>query len=175
MKKKNWFVWAIVWLMIVLSAGCQSREPSAGVDNSSLSLSQADGSSAAEAGQKTISTAQPATDVDVDLTVLSSTMVYSEVYNMVSRPENYLGKTVKMKGAFSVYHEETTGNNFFACLIADATACCSQGIEFTLGKDYVYPNDYPQEGDLITVQGVFDTYEEEGQQYCTLREAVLCG
>lgn len=30
--------------------------------------------------------------VDVDLTVLSSTMVYAEVYDMVNTPDNYLGK-----------------------------------------------------------------------------------
>ena len=38
---------------------------------------------------------QDGTDgVDVDLTVLSSTMVYSEAYNMMYYPENYIGKTV---------------------------------------------------------------------------------
>ena len=37
--------------------------------------------------------------VDVDLTVLSSTMVYSEVYNMLyNDPAHYLGKTVKARG-----------------------------------------------------------------------------
>ena len=35
-----------------------------------------------------------ADNFDVDLTNLSSTMVYSEVYNMMSTPENYIGKTV---------------------------------------------------------------------------------
>ncbi len=39
--------------------------------------------------------------VDVDLTVLSSTMVYSEVYNMLyNDPAHYLGKTVKARGIF---------------------------------------------------------------------------
>ena len=35
--------------------------------------------------------------IDVDLTQLSSTMVYSEVYAMVYEPDQYLGKTVKMR------------------------------------------------------------------------------
>ena len=39
--------------------------------------------------------------VDVDLTKLSSTMVYSEVYNMMSSPESYMGKRVRMKGSFA--------------------------------------------------------------------------
>ncbi|MBE5830592.1 MAG: hypothetical protein E7306_02495 [Butyrivibrio sp.] len=111
--------------------------------------------------------------VDVDLTVLSSTMVYSEVYNMMVSPDNYKGKTVKMKGQFVPYYDEATGKYYFACFISDATACCSQGIEFILSDDYTYPADYPQEGDTICVIGTFDTYMEGESMYCTLRNAVL--
>ena len=42
--------------------------------------------------------------VDVDLTRLSSTMVYSEVHNIVYTPGDYIGKTIKMMGQF-VYYE----------------------------------------------------------------------
>lgn len=59
--------------------------------------------------------------IDVDLTALSSTMVYSEVYNMMTSPEDYIGKTVKMKGMYSVYHDESTDKYYFACIIKDAT------------------------------------------------------
>ena len=111
--------------------------------------------------------------MDVDLTVLSSTMVYSEVYNMMVSPDNYKGKTVKMKGQFVPYYDEATGKYYFACFISDATACCSQGIEFILTDDYTYPADYPQEGDTICVIGTFDTYMEGESMYCTLRNAVL--
>ena len=109
----------------------------------------------------------PADKVDVDLTTLSSTMVYSEVSNMMTVPDDYMGKIVKMNGTFAVYHDETTGKDYFACIIKDATACCSQGLEFTLdGKKY--PDDYPELGSDITVVGKFNTYEESGTQYCTL-------
>ncbi len=109
--------------------------------------------------------------IDVDLTVLSSTMVYSEVYNMLSSPDDYIGKTVKMKGTFTYYHDEAADRYYFACLIADATACCSQGFEFVLAGDAVFPRDYPDVGKTISVVGVFDTYAEGEYRYCTLREA----
>ncbi len=86
--------------------------------------------------------------VDVDLTVLSSTMVYSEVYNMLyNDPAYYLGKTVKAKGTFSLYQLVTDGvlqpdPVAYACIIADATACCAEGMEFVLEGDYTYPDDY---------------------------------
>ena len=111
--------------------------------------------------------------IDVDLTVLSSTMVYSEVYNMMAYPEDYIGKTVKMKGAFAHFHDEAANTDYFACIIQDATACCAQGIEFVLTDEYVYPDDYPALNEEICVAGVFDTYEEGSFTYCTLRNAKL--
>lgn len=102
--------------------------------------------------------------IDVDLTRLSSTMVYSEVSNMCQAPDKYLGKTVKMIGRFAVY----PGNDrdYYACVIADATACCSQGIEFVL-KD----GNYPEADEIITVTGRFETYMEGTNMYIQLADA----
>ena len=111
--------------------------------------------------------------VDIDLTELSSTLVYSEVYNMMSVPEEYIGKTVRMEGDFYTYYAENQNQYYFACIIRDATACCAQGIEFVLAGDYVYPNDYPEEGSFVRVTGVFDTYVDEPYTYCTLRNAIF--
>ena len=126
-------------------------------------------SSAAADWRDGSATAYPA--VDVDLTTMSSTMVYSEVCAMMTEPDRYRGKTVRMKGSFSVF--EDGGNYYFACLIADATACCSQGIEFVTTRERVYPADYPTLGDEITVTGVFGTYEEGEYTYCRLSDAEL--
>ncbi len=132
----------------------QTPEPSPGSDTDPISADSAAG-------------------VDVDLTALSGTMVYSEVYNMMTSPENYIGKTVKMSGLFAYYHDEETGNYYFACIVQDATACCAQGIEFVLADDCVYPDDYPEVDEEICVIGVFDTYQEGSYTYCTLRNAEL--
>lgn len=109
--------------------------------------------------------------IDVDLTQLSSTMVYSEVYNMVFYPENYIGKTVKMSGSYMVFHEEGTDKYYHACIISDATACCAQGIEFELAGEHRYPDDYPELGAPVCVVGVFDIYREGEEKFCTLRDA----
>ena len=115
----------------------------------------------------------PLADVDVDLTTMSSILVYSEVYNMVFYPEKYVGKTVRMKGTNSVYYDEAQGKYYFACFISDATACCSQGIEYQLKEEYAIPDDYPEDGVDVCVEGLFDTYYEGDYLYCTLRDAVL--
>ncbi|MCR5398853.1 MAG: hypothetical protein K6E68_04880 [Lachnospiraceae bacterium] len=112
-------------------------------------------------------------EADVDLTALSSTMIYSEVYNMMVAPNDYIGKTIKMAGMYSQYYDEQNDKYYFACIIKDATACCAQGIEFVLKDEYSFPADYPSDGDYVTVEGVFDTYMEGNDKYCTLRDAIL--
>lgn len=114
----------------------------------------------------------------VDLTALSSTMVYAEVFAMMSSPEDYVGKTVKMRGIFSkgqLYAAGSLndGGTVFACVIQDATACCAQGIPFELAGDHTYPQDYPELGDAITVVGTFEIHQQEGMQFCRLRDAEL--
>ncbi len=115
----------------------------------------------------------PYEEPDVDLTVLSSTMVYAEVLNIVTDPQSYVGKKIKMNGQCAYYLDTESGNEYYSCLIKDATACCSEGIEFVLSSDYKSPDDYPKMGDYITVVGVFDLYQEGEYWYCTLREGRL--
>ncbi len=111
--------------------------------------------------------------IDVDLTVLSPTMVYAQVFDMIYEPELYIGKTVKMQGLYTCTDPELTDVFYCACVVQDATQCCSNGIEFELSDDYAFPQDYPEYGDTITVLGTFDLYEDQGYTYCTLRNSTL--
>jgi hypothetical protein len=110
-------------------------------------------------------------NVEIDITKMNSTMVYSQVYDMLVSPDDYIGKTVKMTGAFTLYEGDT--RNYYACLIQDATACCSQGLEFVLDGDFKYPQDYPAVGSDITVVGVFDSYYEGSNRYVQLIHAKM--
>ncbi len=112
-------------------------------------------------------------NVDVDLTQLSSTMVYSEVYHMMMTPTKYIDKIVKMNGMFVVYTNVEETVFYPAVIVADATACCSQGIEFLLKDEPSYPEGYPELGIDVTVTGVFETYDEDGNTFCRLKNAVL--
>lgn len=114
---------------------------------------------------------QGATPIDVDLTRLNAIMVYSEVNNMMTTPEDYVGKKVRMRGKLAVY--KYPERNYYTCIIADATACCQQGMEFLWAGNHKYPEDYPNEGDEITVTGVFDIYYEGDKKYCQLKDSSL--
>ena len=111
--------------------------------------------------------------VDLDLTALSSTMVYSEVFNMMMAPEEYEGKTIKMDGVCNVYQDPETGKTYYACIVQDATQCCSQGLEFVLDESQYEASDYPENGDEIVISGDFSTYTEGEYQYITILNSVL--
>ena len=119
---------------------------------------------------KATETTTASKSVDLDLTALSSTVVYSEVYNMLISPFDYKGKIIKMKGQFNQYTDEETGKIYNAVIIPDATACCQQGLEFHLA-DNSNPNF--EQGTEITVEGSFNTYSDGKFTYCYLENAQI--
>lgn len=134
-------------------------------------LTEEEGSSSSGKTYSGIMEYDPA-DIDLDLTEMSATMVYSEVSSMIASPEDYVGLIVKMDGTSASYHDESTGKTYYACIIKDATACCAQGIEYDLMEEYG-EDAYPADEGFVSVIGEFSTYEEEGQPYITLKNAQL--
>lgn len=153
----------------VLNEGMQKEDRKNDQNSSAVDIGDPTQSGIPDLGED--STVVKAEGVDVDLTAMSSTLVYAEVYNIVNEPEKYLGKTIKMSGAYAYTFDDTGKKRYDACIIQDSTACCGGGIEFELTGDYKYPEDYPEEGGNICVVGVFDTYTEGQYTYCTLRNA----
>lgn len=111
---------------------------------------------------------------DLDLTQMSSTLVYAEVFNMLDKPDDYAGKTVKMRGQAAVYLGPTQDGQetyYFAVVIPDATACCQQGVEYVLAGGSADPADYPAEGAEVTVTGTFAPYQENNWSFGHLVDA----
>ena len=82
-------------------------------------------------------------------------MIYSQIFNMLIMPEEYVDKTIKVKGAFEIYPNENGEIDFFTLTVMDATACCKEGIDFIWAGNHTYPNDYPKEGQEITITGTY--------------------
>ena len=104
----------------------------------------------------------------VDLTALSSTMVYAEIYNMWLNPDDYLGKTIKIKGDYYTSYYDETGLYYNLVVVGDAASCCQQWLEFIWNGDHIYPDDYPASQTKIELVGVFGTYNELDETYCYL-------
>lgn len=114
----------------------------------------------------------PEAAVDVDLSVMDSDMIYATVYQMMSDPEQYVGKTFRIEGKFYVTYDEMTKNQYYYCVIKDATECCAQGLEFVWGDgSHIYPDEYPTDGTEVIVEGTFELYMENDSRYCRLANA----
>ncbi len=111
--------------------------------------------------------------VDLDLSEMSMTMMYSTLYNMLCYPEKYVGKSIRITGLFDVYENPDQHTFYPALLVSDATACCSAGIEFVLKGNPVYPSGYPDLGIKVTVSGRFELYTENSAKYCHLVDSEI--
>ena len=109
--------------------------------------------------------------IDVDLNNLNANVVYSQVFLMMTEPDKFIGKRIRMSGQFNVYAAQE-GNpsgvtEYYAIIIADAQACCQQGIEF-VWPGHTYPEGFPEVKSNASVTGIFEVYEENGKKYCRL-------
>ena len=106
--------------------------------------------------------------VDLDLTKMSATMIYSTIFDMLIMPEDYVEKIIKVKGWFETYTDPQTGEMYYAVVVPDATACCQQGLEFVWKGNHAYPDDFPKPGQDITVTGIYKMIENDGVTYTYL-------
>lgn len=106
--------------------------------------------------------------VDLDLTKMSATMIYSTIFDMLIMPEDYVEKIIKLSVWFETYTDPQTGEMYYAVVVPDATACCQQGLEFVWKGNHTYPDDFPKPGQNITVTGIYKMIENDGVTYTYL-------
>ena len=115
-------------------------------------------------------------EIDFDLTEMSSDIVYATIFQLMVAPEQYEGKTFKIKGIFYATYRDSVQKNCFYCIVQDAMACCAQGMEFVWGDgSHIYPDEYPEANAEVVVEGTLETYREDGDDtlYCRLANATL--
>jgi hypothetical protein len=103
--------------------------------------------------------------VDVDLTVLSSTMLSAELNNITSNPNSYMGRSIRVNGIYYAFSFDDTNQYYHYVLTVYGDDCCWEGLEFILNDNHVYPDYSPEEQMKIEVVGIYSNYEEHGQRY----------
>lgn len=116
-------------------------------------------------------TASEPLQVDLDLSKMSGTIVYAQIYNIQYDPGAYLGKVIRVRGYYSFFREPSNGHLYYACVIPDATACCMQGMEFVPFTEPEDPDHFMEDNADITVTGRLETYVEDGAFYLHLVDA----
>lgn len=168
MKKR---IYALSLLIALLLTGCGDGQAATAPAETAVPTVE---TSAPTTAETTVSAPETTEAIQaaggMDLSAMSTTMAMAQLTAMQYEPESYLGQTIKMRGTFAVGYGET--RNYYYCLIADATACCQQGLEF-LWEGHTFPDDYPEPGAEIIVEGVFDTYLEDNYTYMQLINASM--
>lgn len=173
-------VFAAALVLCVVLAGCSAPKadsslppassrpivPEKSADASSDNIPSRSEEGTAEAHTPPAPSSDASEQVDLDLTDFSPNMLYAEVYNITSMPEDYIGKSIKITGQFGHFNEfDENGapipdKDIFVCVISDAMACCATGLEFVPAEESFSEN-YPQDGTPITVTGVCDILIDE--------------
>ena len=111
--------------------------------------------------------ATAAAAADVDLTKMSRTMLFAAVLDIRSNPDRYLGQRVRMSGKFAIIQGVDANGQpdpekiFYNCVIPDAQT----SLEFGVAGELFYPEDFPDLESRITVEGVYEKYEDNGKTY----------
>ncbi len=100
---------------------------------------------------------------DVDLTKMSNTIIYSQIYDIVANQKNYINKTINLVGTLDSQYYDSVGQTLSFIIINDAIGCCPQGLELRFPDDV----ELPATDTIIGVQGTMITYtEEENEFFC---------
>ncbi len=100
--------------------------------------------------------------IDLDFTKINYVMASGIIFDMLMNQNDYLGKKIKIKGAF--WADQSEPEPFLAVLLYDETACCQTGLTFKDVRRH-YPEDYPELLSEIEITGVYTKEEKDGIIY----------
>ena len=104
-------------------------------------------------------------DVDIDLSSLSQTLVQAEYQRIVANADANIGKTILLSGTYQTFIVDDAGNYAHFIIVVQGDECCQLGFEFKREGDYSFPDDYPEQNAVIKIKGVLDTHERFGTTY----------
>jgi uncharacterized membrane protein YcgQ (UPF0703/DUF1980 family) len=165
MKKK--ILWISVCVILALS-GCQGQSPvnqsekngngTPAVNLTDNSVQTAD-SDNIEVDDSTVQAASK------DVLEIKEKMFIAQTNDIYFNAEDYIGKTIKYQGIFSIFEVPETGVTYYS-VIRYGPGCC--GIDANAGFEVIWNKDYPKQDDWVEAVGVLEEYEEDGNKYLRL-------
>ncbi len=148
----------ILMVMMLIFTACSSNEEG---QNATEQLATQESAQQDLQGDNESAQTEEAVQVDIDLTAMTSTMVYAQVYDMITKPDDYVDKTIRVKGIYNTEYFEPTDTTYHLLIIVDATGCCPQGLEFI----YTGEEDYPNVPAVVEMVGSIGVHVENGYTY----------
>ena len=158
----------LVSLMVLCAlAGC-----SGGASAPSDSSGEVTDADVVEVTQEAVDTEAEEHVDEIDLTMMSPTMLFAEVVNMTRTPKKYDGATVTLRGGLmilAVGFDLETGVGSYSCYVEDATKCCQRGIGFTIDRP-LEDTSILVEGSEVIIKGTFEIYEMGGRNFVRIAD-----
>lgn len=92
-----------------------------------------------------------------DVVVIKEKLFVAQTNDIYFNRKDYLGKTIKYEGIFSVYKVPETGE-VYRSVIRYGPGCC--GVDTNPGFEVAWDKGYPKEGDWVEAVGVLEEYTE---------------
>ena len=156
----------LVSLMVLCAlAGC-----SGGASAPSDSSGEVTDADVVEVTQEAVDTEAEEHVDEIDLTMMSPTMLFAEVVNMTRTPKKYDGATVTLRGGLMILAVDLeTGVGSYSCYVEDATKCCQRGIGFTIDRP-LEDTSILVEGSEVIIKGTFESYEMGGRNFVRIAD-----
>ena len=156
----------LVSLMVLCAlAGC-----SGGASAPSDSSGEVTDADVVEVTQEAVDTEAEEHVDEIDLTMMSPTMLFAEVVNMTRTPKKYDGATVTLRGGLMILAVDLeTGVGSYSCYVEDATKCCQRGIGFTIDRP-LEDTSILVEGSEVIITGTFEIYEMGGRNFVRIAD-----
>jgi uncharacterized membrane protein YcgQ (UPF0703/DUF1980 family) len=101
---------------------------------------------------------------------ISEKMFVGQMNDIYLNPDDYLGRTISYEGFFTYFDNEETGQRY-NCVVRNGPGCC--GYDSSVGFEIDWGGDLPEMDDWCAVEGVVDTYVEDGMDYIIVRAKEL--
>ena len=111
--------------------------------------------------------------VTVDLTKMSNMMIYSLMYDILMKPEDYADQRMRLVGTYSPFKNPDTGLMEHTLIFYDVSYCCEVELRVNMKEEYQYPKDFPRDGNKMTVVGRFNVEEMDNKTICTLEDCEM--
>ena len=159
----------LVSLMVLCAlAGC-----SGGASAPSDSSGEVTDADVVEVTQEAVDTEAEEHVDEIDLTMMSPTMLFAEVVNMTRTPKKYDGAMVTLRGGLMILAVDLeTGVGSYSCYVEDATKCCQRGIGFTIDRP-LEDTSILVEGSEVTIKGTFEIYEMGGRNFVRIADCEI--
>ena len=155
-------------LVLCALAGC-----SGGASAPSDSSGEVTDADVVEVTQEAVDTEAEEHVDEIDLTMMSPTMLFAEVVNMTRTPKKYDGATVTLRGGLMILAVDLeTGVGSYSCYVEDATKCCQRGIGFTIDRP-LEDTSILVEGSEVIIKGTFEIYEMGGRNFVRIADCEI--